>query len=112
MEEKRNEERSLCADLLKVRWRNNAGTIRDEYCTLEDISSSGACIQLEEAVAPGTVMTLSYPSGKFRARVAYCSEQGGVYLIGLAFEPGYCWSRSRYKPTHLLQFQLRAVRKQ
>ncbi len=110
MEKKRKEDRNMCADLLKVRWKNGAGVVHEEFGTLEDISSTGACVQLEESINPGTPLTLSYPSGKFRGRVKYCIEQGAVYLVGIAFAPGYRWSRSQYKPSHLLQFRLAPVK--
>jgi hypothetical protein len=110
MEYNRQEDRNLCADLLTVRWRNKAGVTRSEYATLEDISPGGACLQLEEPIAPGTVLTMFYPTGKYRGRVKYCVSQETIYLIGLEFEPGYRWSRSQYKPSHLLQFRLVPVR--
>ncbi len=111
MEQKRREERSMCADLLQVRWKTESGALRSEYTTLEDISPMGACIQVEEPIAPGTLVTLIYPSGKFRGRAKYCLAQGQIYLVGIAFSRGSRWSRSQYKPSHLLQFKLSAVRK-
>lgn len=107
---KRKEERSMCADLLKVRWRNDAGALRNEFGTLEDISSSGACVQLEEPVTPGTRLTLIYPDGKFRGSAKYCIAQGTIYLVGIEFDPDCRWSLSEYKPSHLLQFRLAPVK--
>ncbi len=69
-------------------------------------------MQLEEPIQPGTPLTLFYPSGKFRGRVKYCVAQGSVYLVGIAFDAGYRWSRSLYKPAHLLQFRLAPVKPQ
>jgi hypothetical protein len=105
MDQKRKEERSMCADLLKVRWRTESGAQRIEFGTLEDISAAGACIQLEEPINPGTRLTLFYPDGKYRGRVKYCIAQGSIYLVGMQFDPGCQWSMSDYKPSHLLQFR-------
>ena len=105
MEQKRKEERSMCADLLKVRWRTESGAQRIEFGTLEDISAAGACIQLEEPINPGTRLTLFYPDGKYRGRVKYCIAQGSIYLVGMQFDPGCQWSMNDYKPSHLLQLR-------
>jgi hypothetical protein len=110
MDHGRQEERSLCADLLKVRWKTESGASRMEYATLEDISSGGACLQLEEPIPPGTPLVLFYPSGSYRGRVKYCDSREGIHLIGMEFDPGYRWSRRQYKPSHLLQFRLAPVR--
>lgn len=112
MEQKRKESRSLCADLLKVRWRTDSGIVRNEFGTLEDISSAGACIQLEEPIHPGTRLTLFYPDGKYRGRVKYCVAQGTIYLVGMEFDAGCRWSMTEYKPSHLLQFRPAQVKPQ
>ena len=51
----RREKRDLCADLIKVCWKNEAGEHFQDWATLEDISASGACLQSEQPVPPGTV---------------------------------------------------------
>ena len=95
----------MCADLLRVRWKTDAGAQRNEFSTLEDISSTGACIQLEEPINPGTRLTLFYPHGRFFGRVKYCVAQGSIYLVGVEFDPGCRWSLTDFKPSHLLQFR-------
>jgi hypothetical protein len=105
MEQKRKETRSMCADLLKVRWRTQSGIQRNEFGTLEDISSTGACIQLEEPIHPGTRLTLFYPDGKYRGRVKYCIAQGNIFLVGMEFDADSHWSVTDFKPSHLLQLR-------
>ena len=48
----------MCADLVKVRIQDATGS-RDETANLEDISASGACIQLGAAAAKGAGIELT-----------------------------------------------------
>jgi hypothetical protein len=48
MNERRSELRFMCSELVKVRIQGAAGA-REVTANLEDISASGACIQLEAA---------------------------------------------------------------
>jgi hypothetical protein len=107
----RNEERQLCADLVKVQWKSPSGPEHSEWAILEDISSSGACLEIEEAIPPETIVNLQFTSDQCQARVKYCTLDRTNYLLGVLFEQGYRWSRRRFKPQHLLQFRLRRVAK-
>jgi len=40
----------LCADLVRIEWKDQAGNIREATAILEDISHSGACLQTDEAL--------------------------------------------------------------
>ncbi len=110
MRQKRQEDRSLCADLVQVGWELEDGSRHTEWATLEDISPRGACVKLEEPIPGGTPVSLVFPKGGCRARIKYCvADHAGGYLLGVGFENGYRWSRTKYKPEHLVQFRLRAV---
>ena len=110
MKQKRQEDRNLCADLVQVGWKLEDESRHTEWATLEDISSSGACVKLDDAIPTGTVVSLRFPKESCKARVKYCVADLSGYLIGVEFE-GYRWSRSKYRPEHLVQFRLRpAVR--
>ncbi len=54
MNERRFEGRFLCADLVRVEWLEREDECRTTEGVLEDISPSGACIQIEEPIPPGT----------------------------------------------------------
>lgn len=108
MSPERREDRELCADLVQVQWKTD-GIKHSEWAILEDISPSGACLEIEEAVAAGTVVTLQFAADKLQARVIYCNPDNAKYLLGVEFEHGYRWSRRRFKPQHLIQFRLRKV---
>jgi hypothetical protein len=102
MIERRTEPRMLCADLVDVRWRGKDQRLRRAVANLEDISLSGACLQLDEQVPLGTRITINYPKGEFTGTVRYCQFREIGYFIGIQFEPGSKWSSRVYKPLHLL----------
>ena len=70
--DRRVEPRLLCADLVDVQWKDQAGRTRRSVANLEDISLSGACLQVEHPVALGTAYRISYPKGILTGRVKYC----------------------------------------
>ena len=107
----RREERELCADLVKVQWKTESKKAQSDWAILEDISSSGACLEIENPIRPDTEISLEFPTDHCKARVIYCRFDGVKYLMGVEFENGYRWSRRRFKPRHLLQFRLRKVTK-
>jgi hypothetical protein len=107
MSKKRREDRNLCADLIQISWRLEDHSRHSEWATLEDISSSGACVKLDDTIPPETPVFLRFPKGSCNARVKYCVADHGGYLVGVEFESGYRWSRSKFRPDHLIQFRLR-----
>jgi hypothetical protein len=107
----RREDRELCADLVQVKWKIADGPERIEWAILEDISSSGACFVIEQAIPSNTIVALQFAADSLEARVKYCNPENSKYLLGVQFEQGYRWSRRRFKPQHLIQFRLRKVGK-
>ncbi len=104
---RRSARRSLCADLLKIRWSDESGASRRELATLEDISPTGACLKVEKAIPVGTTLTILYPSGSYQGQVKHCDPQMDWYFVGVEFSPGYRWSKEKFEPAHLLQFRFR-----
>jgi PilZ domain len=102
MMERRVEPRLLCADLVDVQWKDQTGRIRRGVANLEDISLSGACLQVERPVALGTPFRITYPNGILMGKVRYCVFREIGYFLGVEFEPGNRWSQRSYKPQHLL----------
>jgi len=105
----RKDPRNLCADLLKIRWKDEGGCAHREYASLEDISERGLCLRLDLPINPGCQVTILYPKGKYEGRVKHCHFENDNHLIGIEFLPGYRWSRRQYDPAHLLQFRLKIV---
>ncbi len=110
-DKQRQEARNLCADLVLVGWKTAKWSEHREWATLEDISSGGACIQVEGWIRPGTTVSLQFSTSSCEARVKYCIGDRTGYLLGVEFENGYRWSRRLYRPQHLVQFHVRPVPK-
>ena len=91
----------LCADLINVQWTDESGRNRRAVANLEDISLSGACLQLAQPIPLNTVLRIAYPKGKMSGKVCYCVYREIGYFIGLQFEEGSGWSRKAFKPQHL-----------
>lgn len=102
MTERRNEPRMLCADLVDVRWKDTTGRSRRAIANLEDISASGACLQVDEQIPQETEVRISYPKGEFSGIVRYCVFREIGYFLGLEFGNGTTWNRHEFKPMHLL----------
>ena len=102
MMDRRIEPRMLCADLVDVRWKDQTGKTRRGVANLEDISLSGACLQVERPVPLGTSFRISYPSGELVGVVKYCVFREIGYFLGVEFEPGSRWSQRDFRPQHLL----------
>ena len=98
---RRFEHRMLCADLVDIHWRDQNGRVRRGVANLEDISLSGACLQVERPVSLGTMLNIAYPTGELLGKVKYCVFRDIGYFLGIEFE-GSRWSQRDYKPMHML----------
>lgn len=92
----------MCADLVDVRWKDRSGRSRRAVANLEDISLSGACLQMEVQIPLTTTVRISYPKGEFSGEVRYCQFKEIGYYVGVQFEDGCKWSKTSFKPLHLL----------
>jgi hypothetical protein len=111
MKHRRKEDRSLCAELLEVRWRDAAGQECREFAALEDISRQGLSLGLDTPIPEGTEVTVLYPNGKYEGHVRYCRSDELGHVLGIRFSPGCSWSRRDFRPSHLVQFRLHSVEK-
>jgi hypothetical protein len=102
MLDRRLETRMLCADLIDVHWQDPSGHTRTALANLEDISLSGACLQLDHPVPRETLLRIAHPKSELQGRVRYCVYRDTGYFVGVQFEPGSRWSRRRFRPKHLL----------
>lgn len=92
----------LCADLVDVRWKDKTGHSKRSVANLEDISLSGACVQVDNAIPLGSAVRITYPKGEFTGVVRYCHFREIGYFVGIQFEPGSKWSPKDFRPLHLL----------
>jgi hypothetical protein len=92
----------LCADLVDIRWKDHNGRTRRGVANLEDISLSGACLQVDRPVTLGSTLHISYPNGELTGKVKYCVFREIGYFLGIEFDPGSRWSQRDFRPQHLL----------
>jgi hypothetical protein len=102
MKDRRSEGRMLCADMVHVQWIPSQGKVQRATALLEDISPSGACLQLEMEVPIGSRISWETPQQKFAGRVRYCVYREIGYFVGVEFAHDIKWSESSYQPEHLL----------
>jgi hypothetical protein len=102
MQNRRVEPRMLCADLVDVQWKDKNGRTRRTVANLEDISLSGACVQVDLPIPLQTTLRISYPKGELQGKVCYCVYREIGYFLGIEFEPGFRWSQRQFRPQHLL----------
>ena len=102
MQERRSEPRWMCADLVKVRIQA-ANRVEEAVANLEDISPSGACLQLEAATQEGADIEILCAGCRLKGKVKYCRFSTIGYDVGIAFDERRSWSKERYEPKHLLQ---------
>ena len=95
----------LCADMVEVSWKDEFGKKRRMTGLLEDISPSGACLQLETAVPIGVELRWASPKQEFRGHVRYCVYREIGYFVGVEFESTSKWNKRAYRPQHLLDLQ-------
>src|SRR3954470_17070240 len=98
----RSEARMLCADLVDVRWKDKTGKGRKATAVLEDISTSGACVQLDGPIPQNTAVKICFPKGELQGTVRYCVYRDIGYFVGLQFESDSKWSRKQFQPQHML----------
>ena len=101
-----DDDRNLCAEFITVRWVDIDGTSHSEVATLEDISTTGACLLLEDSIRPGTEVSLHYPNGRYLGIVKYSTYEDIGYFHGVEFDADYRWSKSDFQPSHLLELPL------
>ncbi|MEO7142228.1 MAG: PilZ domain-containing protein [Bryobacteraceae bacterium] len=102
MLDRRYEPRMLCADLVDIQWKDKTGRTRHTVANLEDISLSGACVQVEKPIPLQTNLRLTYPKGELIGRVRYCVFREIGYFLGIEFDAGCRWTQRQFRPQHML----------
>ena len=102
MLDRRIEPRLLCADMVDLSWKDKNGRHRKSIVNLEDISLSGACVQVDSPLPLGTLVRIAYANGELTGSVKYCVFREIGYFLGIQFAPGSRWSQKHFKPQHLL----------
>ena len=101
MQERRIDNRLLCAELVEVCWEQN-GRQQRRVANLEDISLSGVCLQMEKPMEPTVRVVIRYGDGALIGTVRYSVSRDMGYFIGVELEEGSRWSTRHYEPKHLV----------
>ena len=104
-EERRSDVRLMCADMVEVRWKTAMNQTRRATALLEDISRSGACLQLESPLPLGAELEVSCSRCRLAGRVRYCVYREIGYFVGVEFDSDCRWSPSNFRPQHLLNLR-------
>jgi len=102
MQERRTEVRMMCADMVDVCWKDRYGKTKRSMALLEDISPSGACLQLEIPVPLGAEIRWESPRHQFNGHIRYCFYREIGYFVGVELQADCRWSKKTYRPQHLL----------
>ena len=102
MKDRRFDTRLLCSELVSVSWVANGGRVRRDTGSLDDISESGACLQLEQAVPEEARITLKLGKHEVTGSVRYCVLKDLGYFVGVEFDPDCHWDPEDFEPEHLL----------
>ena len=102
MQERRVDQRLLCAELVELIWEDQTGHERRRVANLEDISNCGACLQLETPILCGTPISVRYGDGLLAGTVRYCLYQPMGYFLGIQFNEDSHWSPKQFRPRHLV----------
>ena len=95
----------LCADLIEVCWNGAGGKRQKAQAVLEDISASGACLQMEGPIPLGSVVRWHSPKQDFHGSVRYCVYREIGYFVGVQFDSTSRWSKKAFRPQHLLDLE-------
>jgi len=101
MQDRRHEPRMLCSDLVELDWREPDGRAQRAVANLEDISTRGACLQLDDPIPLNTVVRITHSRGELLGRIRYCVYRDVGYYMGVHFEPGWEWRVEDFRPLHL-----------
>ena len=93
----------LCADLVEVCWWDQTGAAHAAIANIEDISTQGTSLVLDNPLSVGAEVQMRCLRGDFSGRVVYCRPEVEFgYVAGIEFSGGSRWSVRKYRPRHLL----------
>lgn len=99
--ERRRAPRLMCADMVFLEVETRRKRWRRVQANLEDISASGACVEVDEVIPAGVPARLVCGDFLIAATVRHCTSRETGYFVGVEFPEGQKWSRGRFWPKHL-----------
>ena len=73
--------------IAEIYWQEPDGTSLHTPATLEDTSSSGACVRVKRAFAIGSRLTIKWRREQFSAIAKNCRRDGRDFLLGVRRDP-------------------------
>ncbi len=104
MQDRRNDNRSFCADLVEVVW-SEGGRTRHKVANLEDISPSGICLMLDCPLLSGIEISVRCGESELVGVVRHSTSHPAGFLLGVEFHADSQWSLKNYNPRHLFDPQ-------
>ncbi len=101
MREHRIQNRFLCAELARVSWMVGPERHQTDEAILEDICSTGGCVQLEQPISIGSAIMLTFRGQQFDGKVRHCLAGEFGFFIGIKFAADTPWSQHLAVPAHL-----------
>lgn len=101
MQERRSDNRMLCAELVEVLWEQEGRHCR-RIANLEDISLSGICLHVEKPIPAGSRIVMRYGDGQLFGTIRYCVFRDIGYFLGIQLEENCRWSSMHFRPEHLV----------
>lgn len=92
----------MCSDLVELVVHQAPADERAIAANLEDISPSGACVQIEEGVREGSQVEIIGSAFRLNGTVRYCRFTPLGYDVGISFDLPKAWARQAFEPAHLL----------
>lgn len=105
MHDRRIQNRFLCAELARVNWMAGQERHQTDEAILEDICSTGGCVQLEQPISIGSVIMLTFRGQQFDGKVRYCVAGEFGFFIGIKFAADTPWSQHLAVPAHLTNLE-------
>lgn len=105
LKERRTNRRLLCAELVELIWRDHTGAEIRRIANLEDISSTGLCLQLETPIHAGAQIRMKYAKNTLTGMIRYTVWRDDAFFVGVELDEKSCWSVNRFAPSHLLDPQ-------
>ncbi|HEX4136727.1 MAG TPA: hypothetical protein VHY84_19100 [Bryobacteraceae bacterium] len=101
-----NPQRYLCSHLVALKNNSRAPAV-NLFANLEEIWASGAVLEAEEPMDPGTNLELRGGSATFVGRVMQVERHELGWRLEVEFSPLTPWTVEKFAPQHLLDLSKR-----
>ena len=104
MKERRSESRLLDCELVMVSWEGADGTWLRQLGTVDDVSSGGMGVVVDDVLPVGVTVRLSYGDEDLVGTVKHSSQRPfGYYILGIEFVAESRDSMLHFQPELLIR---------